>query len=756
MSRKLSLPAIAGILVFGLLAVGLVVAPDADPARLAAAQVGELVREAGVVTASPEDSGTTGLLPGDIVLDGDGEERVIARIEGDQAWLEAEGSEESVPTSSLSLHTGGPLWRMLTSAPVAETGEDGSVEVRLKGSRMTVEGGVLEDPVLHEYARQSVVRALRSVASEKSFPIEVIYKPSRDFDGATILATLGAESLTLEILDPAGQGRSATIDYAPPTSSSLLPPLLAIALAILFRKPVLALSAGVLVGAFLVRSGSGESAAAAAYHGVLDFGAKYFWSELTDTFRIEIILFVVFMLAMVGVMTRAGGIQGLMDRLAGLASDMRRTQIATWVMGLAVFFDDYANTILVGSTMRPLSDRFRVAREKLAYIVDSTAAPVAGISIFSTWIAFEVSTFSAQLPDAGLAPSDGYSVFMQTLPYRFYCLLTLFMVGLLVFTGRSFGPMLKAEERALGGELLRKGATPMVSKESTELVPAPGVRPRARVALMPLAVFVIGTMAWIIWTGAQGLSSDVNWLDYRVWTEVLGAGGGSAPLMYGALAGLTLASLLAFMEGLRLEILRSAWSSIRSMGIAIVILFLAWMIGSVCGDLGTATYLAVEAREGLPAIALPLLLFVLSSAVAFSTGSSWSTMTILLPIVVGLAFNLGEGTDIGGLALVVMSIGAVLEGSIFGDHCSPISDTTVMSSIASASDHIDHVRTQAPYAILTMTVALVFGYFPAAFFASPERPWMPFACLFAGALALTMVVLLKGRRPVAPGAADIG
>jgi Na+/H+ antiporter NhaC len=145
-----------------------------------------------------------------------------------------------------------------------------------------------------------------------------------------------------------------------------------------------------------------------------------------------------------------------MNQIAGLARDARKTQMATWLMGLAIFFDDYANTILVGSTMRPLSDRFKVAREKLAYIVDSTAAPVAGVSILSTWIAFEVSTFSAQLPDAGLAPADGYAVFLQTLPFRFYSWFTLIFVGLNVFTGRDFGPMLAAERRARAGKVLRR------------------------------------------------------------------------------------------------------------------------------------------------------------------------------------------------------------------------------------------------------------------------------------------------------------
>ena len=195
----------------------------------------------------------------------------------------------------------------------------------------------------------------------------------------------------------------------------------------------------------------------------------YFRGQLVDRARIEIILFVIFMLAMVGVVTKAGGIRGMMNRIASLAQDARKTQIATWIMGLSVFFDDYANTILVGSTMRPLADRFRIAREKLAYIVDSTAAPVAGVSILSTWIAFEVSTFSAQLPDAGMAPSDGYAVFIQTLPYRFYCWFTLLFVAFVVFSEAGLRAHAHRRTTRPGRKLLRDGATPLVGKAATEL-----------------------------------------------------------------------------------------------------------------------------------------------------------------------------------------------------------------------------------------------------------------------------------------------
>jgi Na+/H+ antiporter NhaC len=221
--------------------------------------------------------------------------------------------------------------------------------------------------------------------------------------------------------------------------------------------------------------------------------------------------------------------------------------------------------------------------------------------------------------------------------------------------------------------------------------------------------------------------------------------------MYGALAGLVAAVSLALLSGVRMGILSASYHSVCSMMTAIAILYVAWMLGQVCGALETSTFLTVQLGDSLPPLALPLVLFLLSALVAFSTGTSWATMTILLPLVVGLSFRLGEESLVGGYLLMVMSIGAVLEGAIFGDHCSPISDTTVMSSIASASDHIDHVRTQMPYALLTMGTALVLGYMPAAYLAGRAGSWLPFACLLAGALFLTAVLFKIGRKPAEPG-----
>jgi len=648
-------------------------------------------------------------------------ERLAALACGDRLNEQVEGRGAAAPM----------LWEALLDSPAA-TRADGRVTIHL-GALTGVDG----------QARGSVVRALRAILDGEGYVVEIdgAARPSTHPAAAAIAVEMPPGALRLRLAVPGSEPFGAQSTFHPPRRSSLLPPLFAIFLAILFRRPVLALFCGVLLGSVLAQMADGAGAIAALGPGALDVFRTYFANELVNSDRIKIMLFVLFMLAMVGVMTRAGGLQGLMDWIARTARDARRTQVAAWLMGLAVFFDDYANTILVGTTMRPLTDRFRVAREKLAYIVDSTAAPVAGLSIFSTWIAFEVSTFSAQLPDAGLAASEGYSVFLRTLPYRFYCIFTLAFVGFVVLLGRDFGPMLVAERRARAGKVLRDGAKPMIGEAVTALAPAPGVAPWAARALVPLLVFLLGTLVLVLANGGAFTGGAFDEGLLRGLAGVLNDGDALGSLAWASGAGLVVAVAMAVAAGLRGEILGAAWTGVRSMAIAIAILYLAWMIGAVCGTLGTAPYLTVLVGDALPAAVLPAILFVLAGVVAFSTGSSWSTMSILLPLVVGLAFGVGEAAEVGyGIPLMILSIGAVLEGAIFGDHCSPISDTTVMSSIASASDHIDHVRTQAPYAVLTMVVALLVGYLPCAFLRMS-----PFLGIALGLAVLAGSLFVVGR-----------
>lgn len=532
---------------------------------------------------------------------------------------------------------------------------------------------------------------------------------------------------------------------------SLVPPLLAILLAFLTRRTILSLSIGVLVGGVIAVQGVGGVGTFfelvfldILYHGIL-----------TDSFHLYILGFVILLSATVAIITRMGGIDGMVNALIRFAKNSRSVQAVAYFLGLGIFFDDYANTIVVGNSCGPLFDKQKISRAKLAYIVDSTAAPVAGVAVLSTWVAYQISTYSPQLPTVGLAESDGYKLFLETIPYRFYCLLALFMVGLIVFLQRDFGPMRKVEEASRGGDGSTKSDSTAIDEE--RMVAKPGVRALARNGLLPLCTMIFGTAALIYLFGAQAVHALADGGDAAaqqardqggfLWIrECLGASDSTRAIFLGSLAAMLLAMVLAVGQRLLTlgETMESAAKGTKVLfKDAVLVLLLAWSIGSICEEVGTANYLVAMFQDLMSPAWLPIILFVTACFVAFATGSSWTTMAILQPNVVLLAYQLGEQSALGGHALLVLSIGAVLEGAIFGDHCSPISDTTVLSSTASRCQHIEHVRTQAPYALVTAAVAIGLAYLPVAL-------WnvSPYYCLGIGALALLLIVRFVGRRPV--------
>jgi Na+/H+ antiporter NhaC len=551
---------------------------------------------------------------------------------------------------------------------------------------------------------------------------------------------------------------------------AILPPLLAVLLALFFRRIVVALLGAVWLGAALQ---TGFDPLAATWMTTRD----YLWGAIADSFSLYIIGFTFALVGMVHVIIRMGGVAGLLEAFSWLAHSARSTRVATSLMGLALFFDDYANTIVVGSTMRPLTDRQKISREKLAYLVDSTSAPIAGLAVISTWIGYEVGLFdelSRQL-QMGLS---GYEIFFQILPLRFYCILTLVFVFLIAISGRDFGPMLDSEIRArTTGEVHPPDATPLSSAGGGDAEPKAGIPHRWYNAVVPVACVVVGTLLGLYWSGWRGpdgtaipglgqlvvgeasLGTFVStWglaagdlIDWTVWREALSNAANARVLFWGSLFGSLVAVGLAVGQRLLgvVEAL-TAWArAIPMMRLAVAILVLAWAIQGVCSDLGTSIYLVGSVQHLVTPAILPLLTFLLAAVVAFATGTSWGTMGILLPAMIPMAFHMTSGMPDGQLVLL-MCFGAVLDGAIFGDHCSPISDTTVMSSIASSVDHIEHVRTQFPYALTSMATSVVFGYVGVAF-------GLPIWAAFGlGAIALAGVLVLVGREPSAEARSSTG
>ncbi|MEY2980042.1 MAG: Na+/H+ antiporter NhaC family protein [Planctomycetota bacterium] len=537
-----------------------------------------------------------------------------------------------------------------------------------------------------------------------------------------------------------------------PNRLSLLPAFLAIVLAIVTGRVIPSLLAGCLAGALLYTDLSPTG-------GVSHLALGIAWGRiLTDSFNQEILGFVIFLFMTVGVMARSGGIQGMVAWVSRFAKGPVSTQICSWAIGILVFFDDYSNCIITGSTMRPLTDRNGVSREKLAYIVDATAAPIAGISIFSTWVAYEVSMFALQLPEVtqadGITPfrqADGFAVFVQTLPFRFYCIFTIATVLLTILLRREFGPMLAAERRAHHERKpVADDARPMVAEDLDRTEPPEGAPLLGRNAFLPILLLVSATVFLVFRQGTATLAAeDPGALSLPLLEripKILGGGESQRALFYASIGACALAMLLAIGQRILTvgDAVQSAVRSAKSLGFAIIILVLAWSIGAVCKDLGTAQFLTAAFHGSFQPWLLPIVLFITSALVAFSTGTSYGTMAILLPNVVVLAHVMGsEVPELGGVGLMILTIGAVLEGSIFGDHCSPISDTTVLSSVSTGCDHLHHVRTQAPYAVAVMAIATVCGYLPAALLGPSYWPlsWL------LGLAAIVGLLLIVGRDP---------
>ncbi|TNE44767.1 MAG: Na+/H+ antiporter NhaC family protein [Deltaproteobacteria bacterium] len=517
-----------------------------------------------------------------------------------------------------------------------------------------------------------------------------------------------------------GKGSSRTIQWV-----TLLPPLAAILLVLLTRRILFSLFFCVLLGAWILNDWN-------LWLGFYHTGATYLWERsIRQEFSVYIILFVLCLIGMINVTTRNGGIAGLMERLSKYARTPRSSRFVTAALGLVIFFDDYANTITVGNTMRPLTDRYRVSREKLAYLIDSTAAPIAGLAIVSTWIGYEAGLLQKIADDLSLS-SSGYLLFWQSLPFRFYCWMTLLFVFVGILWNRDYGPMWEAERRATeDNKLVRDGARPMLDVQMEHLHPSDEIPHRGRNALLPILVVLLSIMGGLLYSG--------GFFEGHTLTQALTEANSAKVFFWSSVAGSVVAILLSVLQGLlSLRDALYTWLlGARALWMAAGILILAWAMAASSSDLGSAHFLIAMLQRGLPPLWLPLLIFLMSACVAFATGSSWGTMGILLPTTAPLAYAMG------GAPLLLLSLGAVLDGSIFGDHCSPLSDTTLFSSAAAACDHVDHVKTQAPYALTVMAVAGSTGYLAVA---AGMSPWFtPPLALFCFA-----VVFYRWGRPLPP------
>ena len=509
-----------------------------------------------------------------------------------------------------------------------------------------------------------------------------------------------------------------------PDAFSLLPAVIAIALAFLLRQVIPAIFAGLWVGATLTHGLSVNG----LWQGLLDSIGVYILNALADKDHMSIILFSLMIGGMVGVIGRNGGMAGIVRSLSAIASTRERGQIATSLLGTAIFFDDYANTMVVGNTMRPITDRLRISREKLAYLVDSTAAPVASLALVTTWIGFQVGLIDDATREIEGVTQSGYAIFLSALPYGFYSILALIFVYLIATTGRDFGPMLEAEQKAVTSVPGYEGPAPDTPEASA----------RAINALLPLGVLILGTLAGIYWTGKAGLPDTASLRD------IVGNGNSYQAMLWAStLAVITAIAMSLITRSLSLEDAINSWmEGLKLLVPAIIILTLAWSLAGVNEALHTAEFLSATLSGQIAPALLPTVIFVLAAAMAFATGSSWGVMGILIPLAVPLTWAVlaPTGIDIASSPIFLASIAALLSGAVWGDHCSPISDTTILSSMASGCDHIAHVKTQIPYALTVGLVAILAGSLPAGL---GVPVWL---CLAAGVAVLVGIIMIFGKR----------
>jgi len=490
---------------------------------------------------------------------------------------------------------------------------------------------------------------------------------------------------------------------------SIVPPLLAILMALLLRNVIPALIAGIWFGAAALISFS----PAGIFQGLLNGFQVYVVRALSNEDHAAIILFSMMIGGMVGIITRNGGMNSIVMLLVSRAKTAIGGQVSVWLMGLMIFFDDYSNTLVVGNTARPLTDHLKISREKLAYIVDSTAAPVVCLALITTWIGYEVGLIDAALSGIPELTEPAYTVFLHSIPYSFYPILAIIFVFTVAYTGKDMGPMYAAEVRARNGQVspINSMDTPAIQGDNLE--PKAGVKMRAINAFIPIIVLIVSLLAGLYITG-EGENL----------TDIIGSANSYVAMLWASLLGAMTAAIMTISQKILTthETVDAWFGGVRAMLFAMIVLILAWALSDISMALHTADYLVSILADSLPAQMVPATVFVLSAITAFTTGTSWGTLGILMPLVVPLCWAVMQ---VNGMAtpehmhILYSAIACNLAGAVWGDHCSPISDTTVLSSMASGCDHIEHVRTQMPYALLVGFVAIIIGTVPGAYGFSP-------------------------------------
>ena len=529
---------------------------------------------------------------------------------------------------------------------------------------------------------------------------------------------------------------------------TLIPPVAAIVLAFITKDVILSLFLGVLSGTFLIGMVD-QNIAASALFAFTNLCSRMVKS-MADTWNAGILLQVMCIGGLIALVTKSGGTKALALWLSKHADTPVLGQIYTWLMGIVIFFDDYANALIVGPIMRPLMDKFKISRAKFAFIIDATAAPITGIAVISTWVGVEISAIKEAYSQIGIENINAFTVFVETIPYRFYNIFMIFFVVATAVMSREFGSMYRAEIASRGG---KSGAADFKIKnlEDQIFVPKEGVALRKLNAIIPLGAMIVLSVIGFYLNGYSSLEGEALEavkaapLSFTSIRTAFSAADASVVLFQSALFSSIIAVVLGIAQKIygvkeAIEVWVGGWKSMLN---TVIILLFAWSLSSVIKELGTSRYLVELLSDATPRFALAIVIFVLSSFISFSTGTSFGTMGIVTPLAVPLAHAVGQKYGLSGEEFHVfmcVNISAVLTGAIFGDHCSPISDTTILSSMGAGCDHIEHVSTQMTYALVVCGISIICGYLPAGFGLSV---W---GCLILGIAAIILLLRVVGKR----------
>lgn len=461
---------------------------------------------------------------------------------------------------------------------------------------------------------------------------------------------------------------------------SIVPPILAIILAVITKDVILSLSLGLFIGVLFLVGGNPFTA---FYVLIKD----YIFAQLSDSYNVQAMFVPIVIGGFVSLLLASGGAHAFTEKVTYLVNSRKKAESATWIAGIFVWFTDLGNSLIVGPIFEDINESMKVSREKFSYILDCTTSPICSMIPIIGWGVYIMSLIEKEISLANL-PEDltAWSVFVSSIPYNFYAIMTLFMCGFLSWTQWDFGPMLAAEQRAmLTGDTIRKGGIPLRRNKKIEL--PDGVTPSFLTMLIPLSILLISIFVVLHFNGFP--YNPVKGSIIRV------------AITYGFLLGtITLFVMIKFLKLMEYKKCMSIWvEGMSSMIYLCVILLLAWSIGSLAKTMGTANYLARIGSHILSPGLLPAIFFITGAMISLATGTSWGTYALLMPLGIPLALEIGT--------FLPVTVASIVAGGLFGDHVSPISDTTILASMGAGSDHIDHFQTQTPYALLVSLISLL-------------------------------------------------